>query len=103
MRNVRVSLAAIGIAIVASGNVNAQFSNFYFFGDSSTDAGAFGARFTVNPGLVWAQVLGQRYGATITTSLTTPPAGNENGASYRKHRCETSPVAGVSPRTNPTS
>ncbi|TMG95054.1 MAG: autotransporter domain-containing protein [Betaproteobacteria bacterium] len=69
MRNVCASLAAIGIAIVASGNVNAQFSNFYFFGDSSTDAGAFGSRFTVNPGLVWSQVLGQRYGATITTSV----------------------------------
>jgi outer membrane lipase/esterase len=71
MRNFRPSLAAAAVALaVASGSASAQFSNFYFFGDSSTDAGAFGGRFTVNPGLVWAQVLGQRYGGTVTTSVT---------------------------------
>jgi outer membrane lipase/esterase len=71
MRKFRPSLAAAAVALaVASGSASAQFSNFYFFGDSSTDAGAFGSRFTVNPGLVWAQVLGQRYGDTVTTSVT---------------------------------
>jgi outer membrane lipase/esterase len=71
MRKFRPSLAAAAIALaIASGSASAQFSNFYFFGDSSTDAGAFGGRFTVNPGLVWAQVLGQRYGGTVTTSVT---------------------------------
>ena len=29
-----------------------------------TDAGVYGARFTVNPGLVWAQDLGSRHGIT---------------------------------------
>jgi outer membrane lipase/esterase len=71
MCNVRPSLAAAAIALACSAApASAQFSNYFFFGDSSTDAGAFGARFTVNPGLVWAQDLGARYGAAITTSVT---------------------------------
>ena len=71
MRKFRPSFAAVAVALaVGSGSASAQFSNFYFFGDSSTDAGAYGSRFTVNPGLVWAQVLGQRYGGTVTTSVT---------------------------------
>jgi outer membrane lipase/esterase len=47
----------------------AQFNQFYFLGDSLTDAGQYGARFTVNPGLVWAQDLGARNGVTVTPSL----------------------------------
>ena len=50
------------------GPTSAQFNQFFFFGDSLTDAGVYGARFTVNPGLVWAQDLGNRYGITVTPS-----------------------------------
>ena len=70
MRNFRTSLAAAAVALaVSSGVASAQFSNLFVFGDSSADAGYFnGARFTVNPGLVFPQVLGQRYGLTIGAS-----------------------------------
>ena len=62
---------AIALALAASGNAAAQFNNLYFFGDSLTDAGVYGgARFTVNPGLVWAQDLGSMYGLSITPSTT---------------------------------
>lgn len=54
--------------VLAHGSALAQFNQFYFFGDSLTDAGIYGARFTVNPGLVWAQDLGGRYGLTVTPS-----------------------------------
>src|SRR5450755_4393034 len=57
--------AAMGLA---TGTASAQFNQFYFLGDSLTDAGVYGARFTVNPGLVWAQDLGARYGLTVTPS-----------------------------------
>jgi len=57
--------AAMGLA---TGTASAQFNQFYFLGDSLTDAGVYGARFTVNPGLVWAQDLGNRYGLTVTPS-----------------------------------
>lgn len=66
-RTLVTSALAAGIAL-ANGSASAQFNQFYFFGDSLTDAGVYGARFTVNPGLVWAQDLGNRYGETVTPS-----------------------------------
>jgi outer membrane lipase/esterase len=62
-----VLASALALALVAMhGKAQAQFSNFYFLGDSLTDAGTYGARFTVNPGLVWAQDLGLKNGITVT-------------------------------------
>jgi len=58
-----VTLAA-GLGLV-QGEAAAQFNSFFFFGDSLTDAGFYGSRFTVNPGQVWAQDLGQRFGVTV--------------------------------------
>ena len=77
-----VLASAIALAIAASGNAAAQFSNVYFFGDSLTDAGSFKpvlppgtGLFTTNPGPVWAQVFGANYGITVT------PA-NQGGTDY---------------------
>jgi outer membrane lipase/esterase len=67
MRMFKRNLVAGAIALAVSAPAAAQFSNMYFFGDSSTDAGFYGARFTVNPGLIWAQDLGAKYGFAITT------------------------------------
>jgi outer membrane lipase/esterase len=64
-RTLLTSALAAGIAL-AHGSASAQFNQFFFLGDSLTDAGVYGARFTVNPGLVWAQDLGNRYGLTVT-------------------------------------
>src|SRR2546430_14588613 len=66
-RTLLSSALATGIALV-HGSASAQFNQFYFFGDSLTDAGVYGARFTVNPGLVWAQDLGARYGVIVIPS-----------------------------------
>ncbi len=66
-RTLLTSALAAGMGLV-QGSASAQFNQFYFFGDSLTDAGVYGARFTVNPGLVWAQDLGNRYGITVTPS-----------------------------------
>ncbi|MGE5104810.1 MAG: autotransporter outer membrane beta-barrel domain-containing protein [Betaproteobacteria bacterium] len=69
MRSHRVPLAAAALAIAfGAGDAFAQFDDIVIFGDSSVDAGFFnGARFTVNPGLVFPQVLGQRYGIAVTS------------------------------------
>jgi outer membrane lipase/esterase len=69
MRRMKKTLLAAALAAslgLAQGEAAAQFSNYFFFGDSLTDAGFYGARFTVNPGQVWAQDLGARFGVTIT-------------------------------------
>ena len=69
MRRMRKSLLVAALAAglgLAQGEAAAQFNGFFFFGDSLTDAGFYGARFTVNPGQVWAQDLGQRFGVTVT-------------------------------------
>ena len=69
MRSHRVPLAAAAMAFAfGGGNASAQYDDIVIFGDSSVDAGYFnGARFTVNPGLVFPQVLGQRYGIAVTS------------------------------------
>ena len=58
----RVSLAATAVALALHGvDAGAQFSNAFAVGDSLSDAGQYGARFTTNPGLVAPQYLAQRY------------------------------------------
>lgn len=77
MRNIRASLAAVGIvSIVASGGVAAQFSNAFVFGDSLSDAGQYGSRFTTNPGLTFPMYLSERYGFSIGPSFQ---GGNDYG------------------------
>jgi outer membrane lipase/esterase len=64
------------------GTASAQFSNFYVFGDSLSDAGTFkpivppgAGLYTTNPGPMWTQFLASRYG------LTSTPA-NQGGNDY---------------------
>ncbi len=69
MRRMRKSLLVAALATglgLVQGEAAAQFNSFAFFGDSLTDAGFYGSRFTVNPGQVWAQDLGARFGVTVT-------------------------------------
>src|SRR5947207_827365 len=77
MRNIRASLAAIGAAcVVASPAALAQFSNAFVFGDSLSDAGQYGSRFTTNPGLSFAMYLTERYGISVGPSFQ---GGNDYG------------------------
>jgi len=74
MRSLRPTLVAGAIALALSGTASAQFTNTYIFGDSLSDAGVFGARFTTNPGLVTPMYVGQNWG--ITTAPFTQ-GGND--------------------------
>jgi outer membrane lipase/esterase len=94
--------AALFIAFgVGAQEAAAQFNGAYFFGDSLSDAGSFKpvlppgtGKFTTNPGPVWAEILGQRYGFTIT------PA-NQGGTDYAEGGARVTDLPGV-PATPPT-
>jgi outer membrane lipase/esterase len=99
-RTVLASALFIGLAL-NHGEAAAQFSGFYFFGDSLTDAGSFKpvlppgtGKFTTNPGPVWAEVLAQRYGFTAT------PA-NQGGNDYAEGGARVTQLPGF-PNTPPT-
>jgi outer membrane lipase/esterase len=71
------TLLAGAVALACAAPASAQWNGFVFFGDSLTDAGTFApslppgtGRFTTNPDPVWAQVLGARYGFTITPATS---------------------------------
>ena len=70
MRKFRPTLVAGALALAMCGTASAQFTNTYVFGDSLSDAGQYGARFTTNPGLVTPMYVGQYYGITVTPSFT---------------------------------
>jgi len=72
----------IALALAASGNAAAQFTNVYFFGDSLTDMGTYKpvlppgtGLFTTNPGPVWAQPFAEHWG------FSAVPA-NQGGTDY---------------------
>ncbi|MBA3775582.1 MAG: autotransporter domain-containing protein [Betaproteobacteria bacterium] len=71
MRSLRSALRAGAIVYALCSCVAyAQYSNVYVFGDSLSDAGQYGARFTTNPGLTAFEYLAQRYGLSVGPSFT---------------------------------
>ena len=99
MRTIKAVLAsalAIGMG-AATGPAAAQFSGFYFFGDSLSDVGAFKpvlppgtGLFTTNPGPIWVTVFSQRYGASVT------PA-NQGGTDYAEGGARVTQTPGYPP------
>src|SRR5690349_21747876 len=62
-------LIAAFIAMALSAGAQAfEFSNAYIIGDSLSDGGQYGSRFTTNPGLTPQEYLAQIYGFTLTPS-----------------------------------
>src|SRR2546426_1701098 len=103
-RTVLAAALFVGLGL-SHGEAAAQFSGFYFFGDSLTDAGSFKpvlppgtGKFTTNPGPIWAEVLAQRYG--FTAGFTATPA-NQGGNDYAEGGARVSQLPGV-PNTPPT-
>ncbi|HTS21416.1 MAG TPA: autotransporter domain-containing protein [Casimicrobiaceae bacterium] len=102
----RIKRSALAAALLVALSVShreaaAQFSGMFFFGDSLTDAGTFKpllppgtGKFTTNPGPVWAEILGQRYGFIVT------PA-NQGGTDYAEGGARVTDLPGV-PATPPT-
>jgi len=101
MRRFDKALLAGAVALACSAPAAAQWSGFVFFGDSLSDPGAFApvlppglGRFTTNPDPVWSQILGTRYGFTIT------PA-NQGGTAYAQGGARVTGLPGV-PASPPT-
>ncbi len=70
MRRFRPSLVAGALALaLVAGSASAQFSGSYTFGDSLSDAGQYGSRFTTNPGLTTPMYVSQNFGLTSTPSF----------------------------------
>jgi len=108
--------SAVTVALAASGAASAQFNNMVFFGDSLSDAGFFGARFTVNPGLAWTQNLGNAYGLSITPSnqggtdyaqggarVTLPSASTPSGAPQRPVSTQVGELLQKTPSLDPNT
>ncbi|MCB1914108.1 MAG: autotransporter domain-containing protein [Rhodocyclaceae bacterium] len=100
MPELRLLSAAIGALCCASVQA-ADYSNAIFFGDSLSDAGSYApalppgtGRFTTNPGPVWTEVLGSRFGFTIM------PA-NQGGTNHAEGGARVSQQPGV-PDAPPT-
>jgi outer membrane lipase/esterase len=119
MCRIRKSVLASALATAlatAAADASAQFDGFYFFGDSLTDAGTYGARFTVNPGLVWAQDLGAKYGFTVTpwnqggidaaqggAQVTQPSPSNPPGAPQRPLSVQIDQLLQATPHLDPNT
>ena len=70
MRKFRPSQVAGALALaLAASSASAQFTGSYVFGDSLSDAGQYGSRFTTNPGLTAAMYVSQTFGYTVTPSF----------------------------------
>ena len=80
MSRFRISLLAGAVACALAGPAAAQFSTTYIFGDSLSDAGQFGTRYTTNPGLTAPMYVGERYGFASTPSFTGGNAYAVGGA-----------------------
>ena len=110
------SLLAAALAVAATPALAADFTQFSgttFFGDSLTDAGfyqpvlvaQFGsdaatvARFTTNPGLVWAEYLADYYGTNAAPAWQLTPTGivAGSGDNYAAGGATISPGPGFPP------
>jgi outer membrane lipase/esterase len=62
------------------GSIADVVSDAVFFGDSLTDAGTSGTRFTTMPGLVWSQILARDLGLSTAPAVDGGPNYAEGGA-----------------------
>jgi outer membrane lipase/esterase len=100
MKSIWAAAWAIGLCL-GNGPAAAQFNQFYFFGDSLSDAGSFKpvlppgtGKFTTNPGPIWAEVFAQRYGSSAI------PA-NQGGNDFAEGGARVTQLPGV-PASPPT-
>lgn len=64
------TILSIACALAFAAPASAQqFGGIVFFGDSLTDSGTFGAKFTTNPGAVWSERIASRLGFAALPAL----------------------------------
>ncbi len=95
MRRFRPTLVAGALSVALfAGTASAQFTNAYIFGDSLSDGGQYGARFTTNPGLTTPMYVGQSFGFS-----TAPSSQGGNNFAYGGARVTNLPGYPASPPT----
>lgn len=97
MKGLGKTMLASAVAVACASPAAAQVGGFVFFGDSLTDAGTFRpvlpaglGRFTTNPDPVWAELLGARYGQTVTPAT-------QGGIDYAQGGARVAALPGVPP------
>ena len=97
MRFKKTLLAAAVAFGLSTGAQAFEFTNVYLLGDSLSDAGQYGARFTTNPGLTASEYLAQRFGFTVKPSTqggTDYAYGGARVTSQGPYSPQATPVAG---------
>lgn len=90
-------LATVIAAGLCTGAQAFQFTNAYVVGDSLSDGGQYGARFTTNPGLTGPEYLAQRYGFTLKPSTqggNNYAFGGARVTSQGAYNPQATPIAG---------
>ena len=94
----RKRLLATALAMGLGASAQAfEFTNAYILGDSLSDAGQYGARFTTNPGLTASEYLAQRFGFTLKPSTqggTDYAFGGARVTSQGAYNPQATPIAG---------
>jgi hypothetical protein len=85
----RLVSSAIAMGLCASAHAF-EFTNVYILGDSLSDAGQYGSRFTTNPGLTAPEYLAQRYGFTVRPSRAAERSTRTHSMSYKAGRMTSS-------------
>lgn len=88
-------LVACAVACALAPARAAAIDATIYFGDSLTDSGTFGARFTTNPGPVWAELLSGRLGTQAAPAVA-------GGTNYAVGGARVTLLPGV-PNTPPTA
>jgi outer membrane lipase/esterase len=89
LKALAVAVSAVCAAALVNPAHAVDFNNTIFFGDSLTDSGSYGARFTTNPGMVWAQILAAKLGTTAAPNL------GAGGTDYAEGGARVTQVPGI--------
>lgn len=96
----RKTATALLSAALFGTSIGAQaYSNVVIFGDSLSDGGIYGSRFTTNPGLTSTEYFAQGLGTTTTTSTTGGTNYAQGGARVALASASTPPGAAQRPIT----
>lgn len=92
---------AVALALSIPAAFGQSFSQFYFFGDSLTDGGAFGGinglpskgRWVLNDAPNYADYLAGRYGLSVTAVNVANPNTNQNGNNFAEGGAQSTNVS----------
>ncbi len=90
MRFRRTYLAAALASLAFATGAQAQYTNIVTFGDSLSDGGTYGSRFTTNPGNVWIEMLAARLGLQLNTWV-------KGGTNFAQGGARVSQSPGITP------